>query len=547
MASNPNETSSAKADKIVEQIIVAVRANEFDRAAQLANSVLALGLHHPMVYTARALAFQQKGLFDEALAEFSQASSLSPDDAGLRNAMGVCLINLNRLPAALGVFEQALAIAPDNAHLHFRKGWALEMLGERDKSREAYEKAIAVDPHHADALASLAETVALRGDLSRAKSLAARALAMNAAQPTALVVLGRIDLSHGHFSAAEGRFRKVLASTGLTPRARAGVQGLLGDALDGLDRVDEAFAAYEAEKNGLHALHAGSEIDTQQRDAIERAAAFVETSTPELWKPGAANKKMPQAADRHAFLLGFFRSGTTLLEQVLASHSDVVASEEQNFLIAQEQRFLLPESGLEEFAALSEEELDVHREAYWREVVARNGGLAGKLFVDKFPLHTMALPLIAKLFPNAKILFALRDPRDVLLSCYRRHFELNAAMFELLKLETAARFYGTVMRVGSACHAKLPLAFHECRYEDLVADFDGNTAAICDFLGISWSEDLRDFHRKDVLSVQSPSAAQIRRPLNTDSVGQWRRYRRHLAPALPLLEPWVSRFGYPAD
>src|SRR5262249_25715579 len=165
----------------------------------------------------------------------------------------------------------------------------------------------------------------------------------------------------------------------------------------------------------------------------DRIAAFVEASAPDFWTSGAASKPLPEAAGRHAFLLGFFRSGTTLLEQVLASHPDVVASEEQNFLTAPANRFLLPEWGLQEFDGLSEGELEIYREAYWREVAGRHGSLDGKAFVDKFPLHTMALPLIARLFPNAKILFAVRDPRDVLLSCYRRHFELNAAMFELLK------------------------------------------------------------------------------------------------------------------
>jgi len=95
---------------------------------------------------------------------------------------------------------------------------------------------------------------------------------------------------------------------------------------------------------------------------------------------------------------------------------------------------------------------------------------------------------------------------------------------------------------------KLPLAFHEYRYEDTVADFDKNAAAVCAFIGVEWSDAMRDFHRAETgLDVQSPSQAQIRRPLNPDSIDVWRRYKSELSSVIPLLRPWIERFGYPAE
>jgi hypothetical protein len=152
------------------------------------------------------------------------------------------------------------------------------------------------------------------------------------------------------------------------------------------------------------------------------------------------------------------------------------------------------------------------------------------------------------MFPDARIIFALRDPRDVILSCYRRHFVINTTMFEFLTLDDAVDLYGAVMRLGNAAHAKLPLAFYDHRYEDLVADLNGSLARLCEFIDLPWNEAMADFHRAETgLDVRSPSALQIRRPLNPDSVGAWRRYRTQLTPVLPLLRPWAEQFGYPGE
>jgi hypothetical protein len=282
------------------------------------------------------------------------------------------------------------------------------------------------------------------------------------------------------------------------------------------------------------------------RQASEIVSALLASSPSDAFKfaPVAATPGGPRS---HVFLVGFFRSGTTLLEQVLAMNVDVVTLDEQDVLAEAAQSYLTSESGFRKLAGLQEPELKALRDTYWKRV--RDAGLtvSGKVFIDKLPLNTVKLPLIAKLFPDAKIIFAIRDPRDVVLSCFRRHFQINAAMFEFLQLEGAAEFYSAVMRTGMLCREKLDLPVHEHRYEDMVADFDKTISKLCDFIGIEWSNDMRDFYTRPLPTVRTPSAAQIRRPMNSDSAGAWRRYRNHLGPILPLLRSWVERLGYPAE
>jgi hypothetical protein len=225
----------------------------------------------------------------------------------------------------------------------------------------------------------------------------------------------------------------------------------------------------------------------------------------------------------------------------------VAAWDERETLTEAVRDFMSSAAGLDRLAAAGETALDSYRADYWRRVADTGANVAGKVALDKLPLNTMKLPLIAKLFPDAKILFALRDPRDVVLSCFRQRFRMNASMYEFLTLEGSARFYDGVMHLADLCRAKLSLDLHTHRYEDLVEDFDRQTRAICDFIGLPWRAEMRDFAATlDTRSTATPSSAQVARGLYRDGVGQWRRYRDQLAPVLPILAPWAAEFGYAA-
>jgi hypothetical protein len=189
-----------------------------------------------------------------------------------------------------------------------------------------------------------------------------------------------------------------------------------------------------------------------------------------------------------------------------------------------------------------------HRRIYWERVREHGIDVAGRVFIDKQPFHTLKLPLIVKLFPGAKIVFSLRDPRDVVLSCFRRRFLMSAPNFELLTLEGTASLYAAYMHLAELYRAKLPLDLVELRHEDLVDDFEGRVRATCTFLGLSWQDSMRDFAaRARTQAITTPSSVQVMRGLNREGIGHWRRYRDQLAPVLPILQPWVERFGYPAD
>jgi hypothetical protein len=242
------------------------------------------------------------------------------------------------------------------------------------------------------------------------------------------------------------------------------------------------------------------------------------------------------------------RSGTTLLEQVLASNPHVVALEERGTLNPLGEQYMRSNHELDALATLEGEALDSARAGYWDRVRKFAPDLTGKILIDKQPLNTIRLPLIAKMFPKAKVLFAIRDPRDVVFSCYRRPFQVNTTMFEFLGLNDAATFYASIMALGKLYREKLTLNLMDHYYEDMVTDFEPRVRAVCDFIGLEWSDSMRDFNKHaPQININSPSAKQVRRPLYGEGIGQWRKYSEQLQPMLPILRPWVEEFGYSVE
>jgi hypothetical protein len=362
---------------------------------------------------------------------------------------------------------------------------------------------------------------------------------------TAHAAMALVELERGEFAAAEQRLRPLAGSANLTGNAKAVVLGILGDAQDAQDRCSDAFAAYAGANAEIRAVHAprfaGKPIIA---DLLDQLIDWMGSTTAESWKH-AEHGSVERAARAHVFIVGFYRSGTTLLEQVLATHPDVATIEERDLLAEAGERYLTSADGVERLSRLDAADAETARDTYWRRVRELKVPLDGKLFVDKHPLNTVKLPLIRKLFPSAKIVFALRDPRDVVLSCFRRHFEINAAMYELLTLEGAAHLYDRTMAFAERCREKMAFAAFDFRYENLLSDFEGSVAPLCGFLGIPYSYAMKGFAagaaRRD---IRSPSAAQVRRELSAASVGRWRCYETELAPVLPLLDRWVKRYGY---
>jgi Tfp pilus assembly protein PilF len=535
--------------EVLEAVFAVVRSGDLGQAKRLATEALLEKIEHPLLLNLRALGYEEEGRFDEALTDLRRAHFLAPTDFAILNGCGLCLARMERPDEALQCYDQVVAMQPDFGPAWFNRGWALERLGQTAKAAQSYARAAELNPQNAQAWANMAHLAARRGDAAATRAHADRALALQPGHPTAILALADVEL--GEPLVAEGRIRELMAGPLLTPFDRGLALGQLGDVLDALDRPAEAFAAY-AQSNAVFRVEAAPRFEAPGQPTVADTLGWlVSWARAQAGQPRTRRRApvKPEAGEAgHVFLLGFPRSGTTLIENVLAAHPDVVSLEERNTLTAAVLAFLGEPRAASRLATMSDHDLQSYRADYWTRVRGFGVDAAGKIFIDKNPFNTMKLPVISGLFPDAKIIFTVRDPRDVVLSCFRRRFNLNASTYEFLDLKRTAVTYDLTMRLAEIFKDRQELDEYTLVYENLIGDFAAEARTVCAFIGADWRPGLIDFSgRAQRGEVASASSAQIARGFYADGAGQWRRYRNELAPVLDMLAPWVERLGYPAD
>ena len=514
----------------------ALRSNDMGQAGIIAEEAIARGESHQTLYSLAAQRRRQSGDNRGAVALYSLALELAPDNPGILAAAGDAMRYTGQLKEAVVLFDRALAHDPLMIAAWYGRALALEAEGALEDARRSYIRVTALAPDTAAGFAGLASMLAQLGEVAEARKNAERAQALGPAESGTMMALARCEIADGQHDRAVAWLGALLKLPMLTTEDATLALGLLGDSLDKLGMTDEAFDSYERANARFAEAHAGPDAPPVALWAIEA----IDTGIAAL-APGALAgpvEAVPLEAAGHVFLLGYPRSGTTLTEQILATIPNVVSLEEAPTLAAGEK--YLTTDGIAALVALNDDAAAALRKDYWAVVASAGINVAGKTFIDMDPLKGPALPLIARLFPDAKVVVMHRDPRDVVWSCFRRNFIYSPATYEFTSLPRAARHYNAVMTLIRRCLETLPLTAYTLRYEELVRDFDETTRTLCAFLGLAWSPDLRSFgETARTRTVRTASGPQVRQAL-FDGSGQWRKYAHYLEPVMPLLEPWIE-------
>ncbi len=503
--------------------------------------------------------------FATALAFGRQWLTARPLDVGANQVVGLAALETGDLATARTHLQRATAGAPKEPNIHNALGVALKRSGEVDGARVAFRKAgelgageawrnlgnleaeandvdaaiaayraaMRADMNDAAAHASLAQMLERRHELKEARVHAERALKLDPNNDIARLALAQVALREKAFAEAEAAALPLAAGAAASKTNRGLAWGIVGEARDRTDRAHAAFEAFQNANTLLTELHGRLLRDTHlpyHPNGVRRMMALLDA--PNAAAPSSFQMPAP------IFLVGFPRSGTTLLDQILSSHSRLFCMEEKEIFAESVADLLAADAPLDNL------DIETRRAGYWARVQAPFGD---RLLVDKLPLNIIFLPLIARAFPDAKIIFALRDPRDVILSCFQQRFGMNAAMAQFLDLGNAAAYYDLVMSLMEACRARLPLRLHQVRYEDVVANLEQEARALTDFLDLPFEPAMLGF-RETALKrdINTPSARQVIEPLYSRSIGRWRRYEADLAPALSTLNAWAARYGYDA-
>jgi tetratricopeptide (TPR) repeat protein len=530
---------------ILTQIDRALDADDLAAAATFADRALAQGHKDPIVFNLAAWKREEEGRFEEAEALLREALTLTPRDPSLHLALGVVLRGQGKLKAAVECFDQAITLDPAYGAAWFERGATFEKGGATQDAADDYSRTLELEPDNAAAHAALGGAHARRGETEAAQHHAGRALELDPGSVAARNALARLAMDDKRFDDAIALLEPVVGPDEDKRELLVSARTLLGDAYEGAGRYADAFHSYERAQTLFHHVHSTRlSVDRQgTHEFLEKLAASFAAADKSLWTPAPNPPESPVGL--HVILTGYPRSGTTLVENILATLPNSVAIEERPTLGDVDRRFLNDADGLERFASLTEPELDELRAGYWqRAETAAEQSLAGKIFVDMDPFKGPRLPVIAKLFPKAKVIVMRRDPRDVVWSCFHTGFAYNAGTLAFTSLESTARHYALSWEIAQSALETLPIDWFELRYASLVREFDATTQALCAFLGVPWTDELRKFDRTArERGVSTASATQVRRGLY-DGSGGWRRYADRLETVEPILKPWIERFGF---
>lgn len=501
---------------------------------------------YPEAHYNLALVLSELDRLDEAEQAYRAAVELNPDFFQAWNNLGNLLLERGRVPDALTCYRELTQRVPDFAQGFCNLGMALERLGEVEPAEQAYRHALKLEPDLPDALEGLAMLCESLNRLDEARTLATRGLAMNRQWPGMKIVAAACARRNGDFDDALVLLENVDAIEGLNLNARlhhekARCHEALGSYADAFENYRDAkrYQGLEAEREGVHAQ--------VYLDKLTRLETFLASGAP----LADAVSRLPEDDARVplAFLVGFPRSGTTLLDQILDVHPKLLAVEEKPMLAAAEHA--LAASGHRypaDLPNLDAAQIETLRAAYHTCLKEYASPEAGQIVIDKFPLNAVEVPLIETLFPKARYVFALRHPCDVVFSCFSTLLKPNAAMANFHSLPDAARLYARVMDLWLEYIERYALDVHTVRYESLVEDFDGSIADVLKFLEVEWDDKVRDY-REHALSrgqINTPSYEQVVKPIYNKSIGRWRNYSAAFEEVLPILLPYMERFGYEA-
>jgi tetratricopeptide (TPR) repeat protein len=444
--------------------------------------------------------------------------------------------------------EKLARRAPQHPGVHHYLGETFGLLKLPERAVASYERAAALPGAGPPTWMELASLYERAHRLDEAEELIERTVRTDFNMPLVALVRGRIQRRQKRTDEAEATFRKLIQRLGddspLSCEAWSEI-ALLKDAQGDWDGAIEAIARCKR----VQKAHEEPYWTASQR-LHERVRELIATVTREdfrRWRDEAA--ALPP--ERMALLTGFPRSGTTLLEQVLDAHPDLVSSEEREFI---GRELYVTVSGhreetplLELFRDLSVEQIQRQRRRYLQAMEYLLGEpIAGRMHLDKNPAYNLTIPLVLRVFPETRLVIALRDPRDVVLSCYLRYLPLNFVSVQFLDVRRTAERYALDMGAWLKFRDLIGTPWCEVRYEDTVADIAREARRALETLGLKWDDQVLDYRQRLTQSkhVNSPTYEAVAQPIYTKAIGRWKNYVRLLEPALETLEPFVREFGY---
>ncbi len=461
---------------------------------------------------------RELGRRSDAVMAYERAIAVNPGSAESHCHLGEVLFEMRRVSEAMDCYRRALSLQPTYAPAHLSLGMALRQQRRPGDAEASCRAALDIDPNYVEALSFLGELKADRGEFAEAEQLFAQAIAIDPGFHSAFAGIA----THRKMTIADSEWRRgveTLLRKQLPLNAEVSLRYALGKYFDDLRQYDDAFEHY-ARANELSKLYGATYDRTQFSALVTRIIARFQ---PEFIRKCHA---AASAADLPIVVVGMPRSGTSLVEQILASHPAVFGAGELTFWHGAYRRLEQTAPGVPDGPLMA----DMARH-YLERLTALGEG--SSRVVDKMPANFLYAGLIHAALPNARIIHMQRHPLDTCLSIYFQNF-FNIGPYAN-DLDNLAHYYREYLRVTDHWRATLPAtALLEVPYEALIADQEGWTRRMLDFVGLPWDPKCLDFHSTDRVVITA-SKWQVRQKINAASAGRWRNYEKFVGPLQDLM------------
>ncbi len=474
-----------------------------------------------------------------------------PGVAQLWFEMGIAAGRELNFSLAGHALDRAAQLSPKDASLLILIGQQYHQLRRLDDASKCFEQAVAADPTSVHARLSLAAWYERDRRLDEAWECVESCRTSHPKNAQVLCVRALLLHRKGQNSEAETLLRDLIKSAPHDANVRVTSRHLLGLVLDQLGQYAEALRWLgEAKAEVRKSANVPSlEQHYDRADAFRRE--LVAKLTPETIRMWGEQGMAASSGQKLAFLGGHPRSGTTLLERILGAHPALLALDESDAFPLEIWDQLAPMQATQALTLQTLNALEPARRAelgrnYFKSLLREvQGQVTAEYVLDKNPSPTASLHLFLRLFPQLKVIIALRDPRDVLISCYFQNLPLTPSNSNFLSLERTARHYADLMDVWLKLRDLGGFDWMETRYEDVVTNLSPEGKRVTEFLGLEWHPNQAAFHENAGRKfVFSPTFNEVARPVHQKAVGRWQHYAEALEPIQTRLAPYCRAFGY---
>jgi tetratricopeptide (TPR) repeat protein len=511
----------------------AIGSGQFFQAEEMGKSIEAqFPKSLPLIKgLAISLGLQKKN--EDALAYFKKAHALDPDDADVMYNIATLTLQLGRFENARLMFEELYSKQIKSGGIYLNYINTLIALHDTKRAAELCREALDFYPANEALLTTALSVYEQNNDLADAELLLKTAVDTD----LVLVMKARIKRRLQRYDEALGAINTCDPDK-LDETSKNEFFWEKGMVLEKHRRFDEAWAAFTKANHGF------ARAENSQR--VDREIFWQELE----WLHEVATQGLPtfpltdQGRKPPVFFVGFPRSGTTLMEQILKAHSQIVTTEEDSpveKLLAE----IRNEATIDEVLQnIDGDTLNRLRVRFWEISEAIVGNIGEKVLLDKLPLNILWVPVIRQLFPNSKIVVAYRDPRDVCISAFIQKFTPNAAMVNFFDWQQTAKTYDAVMDVWLKTKDNLKEPVFEYHYEDLTDDYLKIVRSLLEYIGLEFEDDIQDYRMQAQNRViKTPSYREVVNPINKNAVQRWKNYLVQIDEVMPVLKRWVERLS----